>query len=201
MSNTHPTLSGTVSHGTSLFGDLCNAFTDELARVLETLIAEEGYVPPHASLADVVRAGKLLDECRAICQGYIDPDDPENEVVVTLIDTLNDLAPDGTYFGAHEGDGSDFGWWRTRMTDEEYVEQGGLNCPVCGHPSSFVPHKTDAGLDEFKFLVLQWANMLGEDDRPIEAFTEAHGPCKCDTCKSTWTDVFRLVGYDNLDRN
>jgi hypothetical protein len=29
----------------------------------------------------------------------------------TLFDTLNTYAPDGYYFGAHEGDGSDFGYW------------------------------------------------------------------------------------------
>lgn len=29
----------------------------------------------------------------------------------SLIDALNDAAPEGYYFGAHEGDGADFGWW------------------------------------------------------------------------------------------
>ena len=29
----------------------------------------------------------------------------------TLFDTLNEYAPEGYYFGAHEGDGSDFGYW------------------------------------------------------------------------------------------
>ena len=28
-----------------------------------------------------------------------------------LFDDLNDTAPDGYYFGAHPGDGSDFGFW------------------------------------------------------------------------------------------
>lgn len=38
-------------------------------------------------------------------------------VLEQLDDVLNDHAPDGYYFGAHEGDGSDFGFWR--MIDEE----------------------------------------------------------------------------------
>ena len=29
-----------------------------------------------------------------------------------LFDKLNDHAPEGMYFGAHEGDGSDFGFWK-----------------------------------------------------------------------------------------
>jgi hypothetical protein len=38
-------------------------------------------------------------------------------VLEHLDNKLNDHAPDGYYFGAHEGDGSDFGFWR--MIDEE----------------------------------------------------------------------------------
>ena len=28
-----------------------------------------------------------------------------------LFDCLNDYAPDGYYFGSHEGNGSEFGYW------------------------------------------------------------------------------------------
>ena len=34
------------------------------------------------------------------------------EIVDLLFSALYDLAPEGYHFGAHPGDGSDFGWWR-----------------------------------------------------------------------------------------
>lgn len=38
--------------------------------------------------------------------------DDANETVNDLIDRLNATAPEGFYFGAHPGDGSDFGFWQ-----------------------------------------------------------------------------------------
>jgi|18_taG_2_1085343.scaffolds.fasta_scaffold01382_9 hypothetical protein len=35
-----------------------------------------------------------------------------NESIHSLFDSLNNEAPDNCYFGAHEGDGADFGFWK-----------------------------------------------------------------------------------------
>jgi len=35
-----------------------------------------------------------------------------------MFDLLNDIAPEGYYFGAIEGDGSDFGYWAVESTED-----------------------------------------------------------------------------------
>ena len=78
-----PTI-GTVSHGTMLTSDLIPAFMAELpaSHKLRVEYDEHGY-----NAAD---ADDLL-EC--------------------LFDALDAQAPEGCYFGAHPGDGSDYGYW------------------------------------------------------------------------------------------
>src|SRR3990167_2406528 len=44
-------------------------------------------------------------------------------VLDALFDALNDLAPDGYYFGAHWGDGADFGFWPVENDDEEEYQE------------------------------------------------------------------------------
>ena len=84
---------GTVIHGTLRTQDLLEAFSEELN----------------------LRAGANQPESIALlivaAQG-IDPDsDDAGYILEELFDTLNEYAPEGSYFGAHEGDGSDFGFW------------------------------------------------------------------------------------------
>ncbi len=92
---------GTVVHGTLRTIDLLDALGAELHRVLpfngQKLVSE-------------------ASEYRAILR-----DEPSNhqaeseaqEVLNELFDQLDSIAArEGMYFGAHPGDGSDFGYWK-----------------------------------------------------------------------------------------
>lgn len=93
---------GTVIHSTLRTDDLLRAFAAELRRVTNH--------PGDLTLADEADAAlRVTDE------------DYRCEVVASLLDLLNEYAPSGYYFGAHWGDGSDFGWWPLEEEeDEEY---------------------------------------------------------------------------------
>lgn len=82
---------GTVSHGTMRSEDLIPCFIG----VLEDLN------PEHAQLADWREWPTDYDE------------DGTMFLIEDLFDALNTVAPDGYYFGANEGDGSDYGFWAT----------------------------------------------------------------------------------------
>lgn len=86
---------GSVSWGTHLPQDLIPRFLHKLAQLDESKAAAFRAELPEdleqdAPYWDSEEAHWLLEE---------------------LFDVLDEYAPDGHYFGAHEGDGSDFGFW------------------------------------------------------------------------------------------
>ena len=93
---------GTVSHGTHRVEDLLDAFASELRYLVGK---EAASAWPYASTL------RGADDCIAeIAESDNEPADAM-EIVNELIDYLNELAPPYCYFGAHPGDGSDFGFW------------------------------------------------------------------------------------------
>lgn len=98
---------GSVSSGTLRTEDLLEAFADELAHQVKLAAPHPGALNPEHT--------KLIDEARDI-----DPDsDDAPEIVNELMDALNEYAPPYFYFGAHPGDGADFGYWLSdSMTDD-----------------------------------------------------------------------------------
>lgn len=90
---------GSIISGTHRTQDLIPAFISVLREVDEAAYAQllvNGGVPAHADEDDDAdwwhseQASFLLED---------------------LFDTLDENAPEGHYFGAHPGDGADFGFW------------------------------------------------------------------------------------------
>ena len=106
-----------LSHGTMRNEDLLQTF----ARSLDGALEEEG--------AKQHWHNKIVQEAFALVQQYSDaPDSVDEEtasdVVNSLFDALNCYAPENTYFGAHEGDGSDYGFWMR----EDDSDLDGVGC-------------------------------------------------------------------------
>lgn len=94
---------GTIISGTLREEDLLEAFANELERLTE--ISE--IISDTSQLAESIVRRMLIATAR-----QIDPNWSQAPAVVEeLFSALNDLAPSYMYFGALEGDGSDFGFW------------------------------------------------------------------------------------------
>lgn len=109
---------GTISHGTLRNVDLIEAFSAELIN-----LAPADSPGAHAD---------LIAECNAwLDREEDDSDNPEHEenggdLVSELIDALNEYAPPYGHFGAHVGDGSDFGFWLGEDVARDVQDNGGL---------------------------------------------------------------------------
>lgn len=101
---------GTVIHGTLRNEDLIAAFASEL----EDRIGDD-----HA----YSESRKLIDKSLAI----VDFDCEESsDILCQLFEYLNMFAPMYGYFGAHEGDGSDFGYWLSETAIADARHDGEL---------------------------------------------------------------------------
>lgn len=109
---------GTVSYGTMRTQDLIPDFVD----MLEKLYTQE-------QMDEFWKNQPTLEKLCPEGSGFAADSDPlwdSDEVAFflneTLFDVLNECAPEGYRFGAHEGDGSDYGFWAVET--EEDPEEG-----------------------------------------------------------------------------
>ena len=101
----------TVIQGTLVTEDLVAAFTDEYERL-----------GGKSSNVELFRSHLLLPE--AEFGGDVDVVDREEELsydIEDLFELLNELAPEGTSFGSHPGDGADFGFWTHEEEEVNHV--------------------------------------------------------------------------------
>lgn len=104
---------GTVSHGTLRLEDLIPAFVDfanesgldlgKLRREAALWVAG----PEHYERAYPGRLAKRHPDRESAYSIT------GNDILEELFDAINDALPEGTYFGAHVGDGSDYGVWES----------------------------------------------------------------------------------------
>jgi hypothetical protein len=99
---------GTVSHGTLRIQDLLRTLADELLRVM-----------PFKGLALATDARNAADMVDREGDHISTTDDAYAvETLAALFDQLEEIAQrEGLTFGAHEGDGSDFGYWTIEGDD------------------------------------------------------------------------------------
>jgi len=99
---------GSISSGTLLPADLIRVFADEL-KDLAKASKSDAYKDLLAEAEAWVEADDSMDP------GEV-PDGDEHDdcgpgLVDELIDALGEFAPPYFYFGAHPGDGADYGFW------------------------------------------------------------------------------------------
>jgi hypothetical protein len=99
---------GTVSHGTLRTQDLLRSFADELNRVL----------PFNGSVrAEEAREYAIILDSITVTDTDIEA---AQYALEDMFDQLNTIANrEGFYFGAHPGDGSDFGYWALETAEED----------------------------------------------------------------------------------
>jgi len=99
----------------------------EIGTVIRGTLRTEDLIPAFATLLGQLdvndeHVGLLND-----CNHWTSEDDPE-DLITDLIEALTEFAPPYTYFGAHMGDGSDFGFWVDIDRVKEAIRDGELDC-------------------------------------------------------------------------
>ena len=118
-----PATLGSISQGTLGTEDLLSAFISEL----EWQVSRNGdYFSRPENFGDRDKLANLIgdaQDCFAEEDGNEIDESKEDEaselVNETLMDALNSFAGPYCYFGSHEGDGSDFGYWPSMSEIEE----------------------------------------------------------------------------------
>lgn len=104
---------GSISHKTERVEDLIPVFCDELRNLHE------------------INAMSLPEDLLEIAQsmavdGYFDSEEAAYDLNEYLSNALDEFAPPYCYFGAHEGDGSDYGFWPSWCSIEMDLHDGEL---------------------------------------------------------------------------
>jgi len=116
---------GTISRGTMRNEDLIPVFLEELKRI------DDG---THAKLIKDIEQ----NQNSTTYDDYYESEDAQWDLD-ELFDALNEHAPPYCYFGAHQGDGSDYGFWPSIESIEQEIQDGTIvNIDGPEMPKAFV---------------------------------------------------------------
>lgn len=114
---------GSVSSGTMRAEDLIPAFTDELEYRLRHTSMSRKQRTAHSTLCREVRKNLAFVEALFLGCAQVDADF-ESETACddldALFDALGEYAGPYFYFGAHPGDGADYGYWLSEGFEEDF---------------------------------------------------------------------------------
>jgi hypothetical protein len=118
---------GSVSHGTMRPEDLIPAFLDTLDELVEamSLDAKGRELETCERVAGLNRRLGDIEQRMESVPDYFESEEADRDLE-TLFDLLNDFAPPYCHFGAHEGDGSDYGFWPSLDSLNEDMEDGAV---------------------------------------------------------------------------
>lgn len=120
----------TTKGGTSFTGNSVNTYRAEaqFGSISSGTMRSEDLIPAFASELQYLAPATATDHARLV-QEANDLEDHEEEaddVLEALFDALNDYAPAYGYFGAHVGDGADYGFWLCEDFQQMIKDDGGL---------------------------------------------------------------------------
>ena len=127
---------GSVSHGTLIPRDLAHAFAECLVQLIAARTTSGDPIPELDTAERQSRAGALIDALTALDTVNFDSTEGVEdgkalaefeswleleyaELAEGMHDFLDEIAPAGIRFGAHEGDGSDFGFWDAEFEPDD----------------------------------------------------------------------------------
>lgn len=132
---------GSISHGTMLRSDLIPIFAATLEDLRET---DDEDMPTTNDLDSLIQVAEDFDHDDISGANQ----ESGEELFAELIDALDDLAPPYAMFGAHPGDGADYGFWPdmdTLMEDAEHDDSVVKIDARTGLPPAYVVEVNDHG--------------------------------------------------------
>ena len=127
---------GSISHGTLRPEDLLSTFISALEGMMHV---NGDYFSRPENFAHRDRLNNLIGDAQdCFTEDGEDIDPAKEDIASALIneelpDALNEFAPPYAHFGAHEGDGSDFGYWLEDFDSikeqVEFVSSSSQECP------------------------------------------------------------------------